>query len=126
VILIGSGCRSTTSKAVPESSRNLRCIRDAYLKATEKLERPPANLQELMPFLKEEGEPDQILRSPEDGQDYVIHWGADANANPAVVLAYEKQGKDGRRYVLWGPIVWFLSDEELKQKPFPPEHPCPL
>jgi hypothetical protein len=125
LLLMASACRSKPEKAMQESSRNLRLILAAYSKAAQELSRPPSSVQDILPYLQEAGETDEILRSPDDGEPYVILWGADSSANPAVVLAYEKHGKNGRRYVLWGHVVWSLRDEEFKAKPFPPGHSPP-
>ncbi|MSU80564.1 MAG: hypothetical protein EXS16_21055 [Gemmataceae bacterium] len=121
-----TGCRKTAmSKSMQQSPQNLMSFGKAYREATLRLGQPPASLDQMAQELKDLGDTDQLLRSPEDNENYVIHWGAAAHANPAHVLAYEKVGKDGKRYVLWGHIVWFLTDEELKTKPFPPGYRAP-
>jgi hypothetical protein len=127
-ILAGAvGCNSgVTTPPMKESTRNLKVIDIAYKKAMKENGKPPQSLAEIMPFLKEEGEPADFLRSPEDGQEYVIHWGMDPNVNPFQVLAYEKEGKNGKRYVLWGKAVFFMRDEEFKEAPFPPGYKCPI
>lgn len=125
-ISVGVGCGSSGPKTGgAPSPTNLKAISVAYMKATDKLGRPPAKLQELEPFLKELGSED-FLRSPEDGQEYVIVWRTDPNANPALVLAYEKEGKSGRRYVLWGNKVWYKTDEEIKTLKFAPGYKLPF
>lgn len=125
-LFVALGCRSTDVRVVSDTYRNLKAIDAAYKKVIESSGLPPANLQELLPALKElEGEAEQILRSPDDGQEYVILWGTDPYANPALVLAYEKTGKGGRRQVLWGGKVWSMSAEELQKAPFPPGHKAP-
>jgi hypothetical protein len=76
---------------------------------------------------------DDVFHSPRDGEMYVILWGVKAadlqrssNADPAQrfpVLAYEKRGTDGQRYVLqMPPQVTLMSDEELKKARFPAPH----
>ncbi len=125
-IVAASGCSRPNAKNAPESPQNLRAIFDAYSEATKQLKRPPANLDELTPHLKDVGEIDKVLRSPDDGQKYVILWGAEPHASQAEVLAYEKIGKNGRRYVLRGHVVFWHSDEEFKMVHFPAGHAAPF
>src|SRR4051812_12682526 len=96
LVFAATACQSPTVQAVPESSRNLRSIGLAYKKAIQEKGAPPSSAQDLMEYLKEYGEPEPMLRSPEDSEPYVILWGANPNVYPAVILAYEKQGKNGR------------------------------
>jgi len=115
---------------MPGSTQNLRQIGAAYVKALDKLERPPNNVEELKPFLKEFGDPATILRSPDDGQDYKILWGVDVRTAKGpngvmTVLAYEKDGKDGKRYVLIGRSVNHMTADEFRAAPFPPGHKAP-
>src|SRR5262245_6565230 len=95
------GCGSApVEKEVPQAHTNLRAISLAYGQATNTLSRPPRNKQELLPFLTKQGDAEQLLRSPVDGEEIVIVWGADiriAPPKPAPVIAYEKVGKNGKR-----------------------------
>jgi hypothetical protein len=91
----------------------------AYRDASAALKRGPANLEELTPYLKKYGDPDQLLVSPSDGQPYQIIWGL-IPSRPAKsfqtqrLLAYEKSGKDGKRYALDCMLkVHHVSDKEL-------------
>ena len=119
------GCKQPVAKELQKSPQNLVAIRKAYLKATARLGAPPRTLDQMSAELKEQGDPDTLLRSPEDNEKYVIHFGAVADANPAQVIAYEKVGKEGKRYVLFGHIVWFMTDDELKSKKFPAGYSAP-
>lgn len=123
--LVG-GCNRPTIKEAAKSSQNLILLQHAYSKAIQELKRPPDNAKELAPFLVEPGAIDEILRSPDDGEPYVVHWGVDPRAGEAVVLAYEKNGKNGRRFVLWGHVVQRLNDEEFKTTRFPARYPPPF
>ena len=64
-----------------------------------------------------------------DGQPLVVCWGVDLSKRPAwakttPVLAYEKQGADGNRYVLTVVrSVELLSDKDFRTASFPPGHP---
>ncbi|HEY7155179.1 MAG TPA: hypothetical protein VH575_14550 [Gemmataceae bacterium] len=69
-----------------------------------KIGHPPRSEDELKRCFKEIGEtgdPDQVLRSPRDGEPYVILYGPPLDADARdVILAYEKNGAEGKRYVL--------------------------
>lgn len=127
----GCGSGEPTPKEVPPAYQNLKSISSAYLQATNSLKRPPKNLDELMPFLKKQGDPATLLRSPDDGEEYVIVWGVDyrtppSKANSLPVLAYEKVGKHGKRQVLQMRNIVQLTDEELKNAPLPLGHKLPF
>ncbi len=118
------------SKDIPGSYQNLKSISAAYLEATKSLDRPPKDLDELMPYLKKQGDPETLLRSPNDGENYQILWGVDYRSPPQQrgtypVLAYEQRGKNGKRYVLQIRNVTQMSDEEFKNAPFPPGYKAP-
>jgi hypothetical protein len=106
-------------------------IGPAYARATVSLHRPPANREELVPFLGRNGSEETFLRSPNDGEDFVIIWDVDIRKLPIggkdlPVIAYEKRGQDGKRYVLRGRTdVVQLTDAELRSAVLPPGHPLP-
>jgi len=127
-----AGCGSSAPVVAKEdtSRQNLQRIGVAYSQATAKLNRPPRNMKELIATF-DEG-PDQvpaaeIIKSPNDGEEYVVVWNVDfpelakARGNVDVVIAYERRGKDGKRYVLKPPAhVLVMTDEEFKSASFPP------
>jgi hypothetical protein len=139
-----AGCGGRhTGKPLDPASQQLRNIGYAYELATMRLDRPPLRRAELLPFLKKEEDPENpaaradptdIFRSANDGEEFVIHWGLDVRAvNPAghpskvPVLAYEKRGKDGKRFILQHVrIVRKVTDEELAKLPFPPGFKNPV
>jgi hypothetical protein len=131
--LVLMGCSSGTTpvvKPAPASYTHLRIIGDAYLQATKALERPPQSVEDLMPFLKKHGDPAEILRSPDDGENYKILWGVDilnlqTEGGRYPVLAYEQQGKDGKRYVLEVRFIHQMSDEQFQKAVFPPGYKAP-
>jgi hypothetical protein len=111
VLLAGlSGCGGCGSgpdvvKFSPAENR-LTQIAMAYGDAQSELGHPPKNAEELKPFLKPHGDPDDLLVSPNDGQPYVIVWGADVSRGGPTdykqlwqVLAYEQKGARGHRAV---------------------------
>ena len=135
--MCGLGCGS--SHKVPPanpSAKNLDDILWAYARATTALGYGPRNKDELAPFFKVEPDPDEpdrpvrsvdvanVYRSPNDDQDYVIDWGFDIrelDRNPKYwpVIAYEKSGQNGKRYVIQGRYVRLVTDEDLADLPFP-------
>jgi hypothetical protein len=106
-------------------------IARAYSQYNSKYEKPPTGIGQLQPFLKEVGNPEELFRSPKDGQPYVICWGVDLLAPPnwaksTPILAYEKYGANGHRYVLTTMrSVLLMSDTEFRQASFPPGHQPP-
>jgi hypothetical protein len=140
----GFGC----SRGAPKKNTtlaDLNTIARAYASATDELGHPPRSKEEFLPYLKaalaEERNPGQaadsdepvaaadvrkvedVMRSESDGEEFVIHWGVDyrgPRSLKAPVLAYEKRGKDGRRYVLQGLRPRSVKDEEFADLPFPP------
>lgn len=105
--LLLAGCSSGTY-VVPLSSaeKNLGNIAMAYADFHEKYGRGPKDAEELKPFLSSFGKPEELLVSPNDGQPFVIVWNADpTRGRPLMphnlwpILAYEKQGKGGKRAV---------------------------
>jgi hypothetical protein len=133
ICLGGAGCGGSSEpikEQAPAAFTNLRIICSAYLKAEQSLDRPPETLNDLLPFIKEAGDPATILRSPDDGAEYKILYGVDIlNQHPEdgklPIIAYEQQGKDGGRYVLQVRYVRRMTDEEFKQARFPPGHTAP-
>jgi hypothetical protein len=132
VLLTLAGCSGTgADRPLDPTEERLFKIGNAYLAATTRLKRPPKNADELKPSL-EGGADADALRSPRDGQPFVIIWGVDFNRLPPgrddiyTVAAYEQRGADGKRYVLHFPRgVVLLTDEELRKAAFPPGHKPP-
>lgn len=134
-LIVGCGAHKVVD-VTSQSPQNLLHIWAAYSQASNQLQRPPQNREELIPFLKQvagDVDPASILRSPDDNEDYVIVWGvnfleiAKSRGNMNIVLAYEKRGKNGKRHVLKPQSqVLVLSDEEFKAAAFPAGHtPAP-
>ena len=70
------------------------------------------------------GKPDEVLTSSRDGQPYVIILGADLGATRSgEVLAYEKKGAGGKRYVLSMDFnVGQISDADFAKATFAMGH----
>jgi len=128
------GCDGSPPPAA-ETSRaevNLQRIGAAY-SAVAARGRPPRRAADLAKDLQagpDQQNPSDILRSPNDNQEYVIVWGVDfrtlaaqRGGNLDVVLAYERTGKDGKRLVLKPPaLVSPMTEEEFRAASFPPGH----
>lgn len=137
VCLLVAACASQAPPPEATSAEiHLHKIGRAYLRACDGLKRAPQNATELRPYLDPENGED-VLRSPRDGEEYVILWSVKAaelqrsNHSDAgqrfPVLAYEKRGTDGQRYVLqMPPQVTLMTDEELKKARFPSPHKSPV
>jgi len=133
-----SGCGSKPVSTITPATEQLRAIGIAYAKATIDMERPPTKKEELYPFFKKADDPDNsdnpkqeqnpadYFRSLSDGEEFVIDWGFDirkiaisAPPKKMPVIAYEKKGVDGKRYILQVRYVSHVTDEELADLPFP-------
>jgi hypothetical protein len=122
-LLALSGCSSPKQPGeLSQEEKAIVLVGRAYRDASTALKRGPASAEELKPFLKKYGDPDQLLVSPNDGQPYHIVWGL-IPSRPAKsfqtqpFLAYEKTGKDGKRYALDCMLrVHHLSDQEFTDK----------
>ncbi len=126
--IVGSvlpGCSSSTPVKNPASQDNLMKIGTAYVRFNEQYRRGPSSAEELLPFLKEVGDPAELLRSPDDHEPYVVCWGVDLRTPPTgspefSVLAYEQRGSGGQRFVMstsrW---VGRKSDAEFRKLAFP-------
>ncbi len=131
--LIAGGCSSSTPVQVgnpPDpTAEKLRKIIVAYGRFCVAEQRPPESVEELKPMLAQLGDPGDLLRSSRDGQPFVVCWGVDLLAPPSwaksktPVLAYEKQGVDGQRYILTTQRrVELMPDQDFRQAGFPPGH----
>jgi hypothetical protein len=137
-----AGCAAKQEIPPPrtEAEENLQKIGQAYMDARAGLKRSPRNNSDLLPFLRKVGGSEQTLRSPRDGLEYVIHWDvkpADLLPKPVAegvsttqrlpVLAYERVGDGGKRFVLQVPNrIVSMTSEELNTANFPAGHsPAP-
>src|SRR5262245_17207378 len=92
-----AGCGAKTD-VVPltDSEKRLTYVALAYVDAHSALGRAPKSADELKPHLKQFGNPDELLVSPNDGQTYGVAWGADPGQGGPTpyqgmfpILAYE-------------------------------------
>src|SRR5262245_11660225 len=124
-----AGCAPKPVKVdPPKGIQNLSRIATAYIDAEGQLGRPPKDVEELKPLLKNLGNPDEMLASPNDGLPYVILWNVSVkNARRNPVLAYEQKGKDGKRLVVDARMMpWPVSDEQFERlRVAPADVPAP-
>lgn len=130
VLLFVSGCGRPPPPTVDETDLRLRRIVQAYDFYSQKKGQPPKKLQDLQPFLLELGEkrePGELAVSPRDGQAFVIRFGAPLDAlDRKTILAYEKQGIEGVRYVLTvSREIRKIPDSEFRARPFALDHSPP-
>ena len=121
----GWGCwRWSNVGEISPTNANLRAVRDAYFEATKSLGHPPASKAELIPSLKKFGDPAQLLRSADDGEEFVIVYGIDpmANDNLPCVWTYERRGKDGKRWFLRNRNIQRFIDDDFRKLPLPAGH----
>jgi hypothetical protein len=116
--LVLSGCAKPEPQVESEEVTNLSRIQQAYLEAATRLGHPPQNLNELRPYLVKQGNPDQLLRSPRDGQLYEIRWGVSTrgfspDTKLPAILAWERDGVDGERWVLTVSGTMLMEDKEF-------------
>lgn len=104
-VVVLLGCAKPPEPEKPTPFAQLEKVGQAYERAQQILQRPPKNLDEIKEFVKELGNPDDILRSPNDHEPYQIIWGVDVTAeqpdgSPKPIIAYEKNGQNGKRFIL--------------------------
>jgi hypothetical protein len=79
----------------------------------------PANEKELRGFITEkaaDADLESYFRSSRDGQPYVVIYLGTARAAPGTVIAYEKEGQGGKRFVAFSTTeVRELDESAFKQ-----------
>jgi hypothetical protein len=114
-----------------KAEENLLRLGAAYRDASQRLQRGPSSLEELKPFLKKHGDPDEILKSPNDGEAFGIVWGLipqhyKPGTKVFTVLAYERKGVAGKRYVLDPMLkVKIMNEKAFAHVEFPADHHRP-
>ena len=125
------GCSGDEQPLDPAKVEHLQQIQQAYMKAAQDMRRPPQDREELKNYLPADVNMDELFRSEIDGQEYVIIWGTDPFTPPdlfsspepkPIVIGYEKEGKDGQRYVFLANGVVQMDDARFAQANFPPGH----
>jgi hypothetical protein len=119
------GCSRNVDRPYAATEDRLVNIGKAYLKAAYE-GKAPSGFEDIKPYLEGDVTED-YLRSPGDGEPFVIIWGVNyhtlppGKGDPFTVAAYEKKGVNGKRYVLRFPLrVESMTDEQLRKAIFPP------
>lgn len=125
-VLAALGCHEDGKTPPPPTDTNmLRGIIRYYAAAAGELGRPPQKMEELKSILAPlTSEPDKYLRSTRDGEEFVVVWGLHLHQLPLdTIVAYERTGVDGKRFVvnLDGVVREVAADEFAKLK-FPKGH----
>lgn len=121
----GCGASKPIEVEIAPTYNNLRNLTLAYMQATMSLNHPPANAEQLRPFLAKMGDPKELLSSPIDGEELVIHWGVDlrslrAKGNDWPIWVYEKNAHNGKRWVIQERNPIELTEEQFQQSLFAP------
>ena len=132
VVVSATGCSSSPPpRPLDATHSNLMFVGNAYMRFVSEKQRPPTAIKDLEPYLKEVGDVQKILASPRDGQPFVICWGVDLMkplpwAKTLPVLAYEKVGAEGDRWVLTTVrSIERVKTEAFLKADFPPGHKPP-
>jgi len=124
-----SGCSRSSDPVVtpiPKAEQDLCSIAQAYREAFEQTGKAPESFDDIRKYLASLGNPDDMRVSPNDGQPYVVMWGADptrGGAGPVKgmwsIVAHEQTGKNGRRAVadIRG-LATTVTDEEFAKLSF--------
>lgn len=103
-------------------------IGGAYIRGTP----PPKTKADLLAIFKLSSFPKELLISPNDGQEFIIVYdvelkGLKVSGAQLPVVAFEKSGKDGKRYALRGMnTVVQLTEAQLKSSVFPDGYKFPF
>jgi len=123
--------QNTAERPIDATQERLLQISQAYRQFNTQTNRPPKSAVELQPIFKRLGAGQDVLISPRDNESFEIFWGVNLSVPPSwaksrPILAHEKHGKDGSRYVLTTlRRVELLTDEQFAASSFPPGHEPP-
>jgi hypothetical protein len=119
------GCGSSAPKQYDaktiDAAEQFRKIGVAFNQAFQRNRRPPT-VEDLKPFLQQQGDPATLLTSPLDGKPIVIVPGFSPDKPAAEgersIVAYEQAGVNGKRMTVdvRGTIVFVTDDEFAKLK----------
>jgi hypothetical protein len=128
LVLCLPGCKGEEKFEEEPIKANLRQINKAYWTHLGYHDVPPKpeNLRQDVEGLHslDMGRPaDEALISPRDKQPIVIIYGADNTTPSEAILAYEKEGADGTRWIVtMGQDIRELSNEEFAKAKFAKGH----
>ena len=129
VMLVGCGSGDKPSTITTDPTIiALDKLGGAYIRGTP----PPKTKAELLAIFKSCNHPKELLISPSDGQEFIIVYsvelkGLKVTGAQLPIVAFEKTGKDGKRYALRGMnTVVQLTEAELKSSVFPEGYKFPF
>jgi hypothetical protein len=129
VMLVGCGSGDKPSTITTDPTIiALDKLGGAYIRGTP----PPKTKAELLAIFKSCNHPKELLISPSDGQEFIIVYGVELKGLKVTgaqlpIVAFEKTGKDGKRYALRGMnTVVQLTEAELKSSVFPEGYKFPF
>lgn len=129
VMLVGCGTGDKPSAITTDPTIiALDKLGGAYIRGTP----PPKTKAELLSIFKSCNHPKELLISPSDGQEFIIVYsvelkGLKVTGAQLPIVAFEKTGKDGKRYALRGMnTVVQLTEAELKSSVFPEGYQLPF
>jgi hypothetical protein len=135
--VVGCAPKGAPPRNKEPTREHLLLIGEAYRQAEDALKRAPRNADDITAYIDAD-EPDKVLTSPRDHQRYIILWGTETlkmgmgkpptpprsekdkgkapQGSTPPVLAYERDGADGKRFVLFatGRIV-AMNVEDFKK-----------
>ena len=127
VMLVGCGSGDKPSTITTDPTIiALDKLGRAYIRGT------PKTKAELLSIFKSCNHPKELLISPSDGQEFIIVYsvelkGLKVTGAQLPIVAFEKTGKDGKRYALRGMnTVVHLTEAELKSSVFPEGYKFPF
>jgi len=111
---------------LPKAEQDLCSIAQAYREAFEQTGKAPESFDDIRKYLGSFGNPDDMRVSPNDGQPYVVMWGADptrGGAGPVkgmwAIVAHEQAGAGGKRAVAdTRGLATTVTDEEFAKLTF--------
>ena len=127
-IFIGCGGEKIEPITTDATVIALDKIGSAYIRGTP----PPKTKADLLAIFKLCNHPKELLISPSDKQEFIIVYGVElkglkVSGAQLPVVAFEKSGKDGKRYVLRGMnTVVQLTEDQLKSSVFPEGYDFPF
>jgi hypothetical protein len=122
--LAPAGCSEKPKFQENKAADHLRKIAIAFDNFNHGKGHPPKDAEDIKPILKllsPKENPDDVLRSPNDGEPYEILWGVNLERQTefGAIFAHEKKGVDGKRYVITvSRLVSQMTDAELQGATF--------
>ena len=121
-VLTGQRQNSAEDRLVSIAAVYAQCLAQGKL---------PETPDDLKAFAKDDASFQEMMRSPNDNEEFVVMWKTNFHQLPPSgsnlpVLAYERKGNAGKRYVIKYPTqVQLLTNEEFRKCQFPPGHTPP-